>query len=72
MNIAETGNNHQYKELVKWFDSLWHKPQAHQEKTLLLKDGTTKKVDFKQYLIQEIEKYYSTQINELPSGFILN
>jgi translation initiation factor 4A len=23
-------------------------------------------------LIQEIEKYYSTQINELPSGFILN
>ena len=20
LNIAETGNNHQYKELVKWFD----------------------------------------------------
>jgi superfamily II DNA/RNA helicase len=58
LNIAETGNNHQYKELVKWFDSLWHKPQAHQEKTLLLKDGTTKKVDFKQYLIQEIEKIF--------------
>lgn len=58
LNIAETGNNHQYKELVKWFDSLWHKPQAHQEKTLLLKDGTTKKVDFKQYLIHEIEKIF--------------
>ena len=58
LNIAETGNNHQYKELVKWFDSLWHKPQAHQEKTLLLKDGTSKKVDFKQYLIQEIEKIF--------------
>jgi hypothetical protein len=41
LNIAETGNNHQYKELVKWFYSLWIKPQAHQEKTLLLKDGTT-------------------------------
>ncbi|MDD1414503.1 phospholipase D-like domain-containing protein [Dolichospermum sp. ST_con] len=58
LNIAETGNNHQYKELEKWFDSLWHKPQAHQEKTLLFKDGTTKKVDFKQYLIQEIEKIF--------------
>jgi len=58
LNIAETGNNHQYKELVKWFDSLWHKPQAHQEKTLLLKDGTTEKVDFKQYLIHEIEKIF--------------
>ncbi|MDM3849115.1 MAG: helicase-related protein [Aphanizomenon gracile PMC627.10] len=58
LNIAETGNNHQYKELVKWFDSLWHKHQAHPEKTLLLKDGTTKKVDFKQYLIQEIEKIF--------------
>jgi hypothetical protein len=58
LNIAETGNNHQYKELVKWFDSLWHKPQAHQEKTLLLKDGTSKKVDFKQYLIQEIERIF--------------
>lgn len=58
LNIAETGNNHQYKELVKWFDSLWIKPQAHQEKTLLLKDGTTEKVDFKQYLIHEIEKIF--------------
>ncbi|MBD2140739.1 DEAD/DEAH box helicase family protein [Anabaena sp. FACHB-1250] len=58
LNIAETGNNHQYKELVKWFYSLWIKPQAHQEKTLLLKDGTTEKVDFKQYLIHEIEKIF--------------
>ena len=31
LNIAETGNNNQYKELV-WFDSLWARPQAHKEK----------------------------------------
>ncbi|WP_219727016.1 SNF2-related protein [Cylindrospermopsis raciborskii] len=58
LNIAETGNNHQYKELVEWFNSLWNKPQAHREKTLLFGDGTTKKVDFKQYLIDAIERIF--------------
>ena len=58
LNIAETGNNNQYKELVEWFAELWNKPQAHQEKTLIFKDGSRKKVNFKQYLIAEIEKIF--------------
>lgn len=56
LNIAETGNNSQYKELVEWFESLWNKPQAHKEKTILAKDGTSKKIDFKQYLIEAIAR----------------
>jgi Helicase conserved C-terminal domain/SNF2-related domain/PLD-like domain len=58
LNIAETGNNNQYKELVEWFEALWHKPQAHKEKTILAKDGTSKKIDFKQYLIEAIAKIF--------------
>ena len=58
LNIAETGNNSQYKELVEWFEALWTKPQAHKEKTILAKDGTTKKIDFKQYLIEAIAKIF--------------
>lgn len=58
LNIAETGNNNQYKELVEWFDSLWVRPQAHKEKTLVYPDGTKTKVDFKQYLINEIERIF--------------
>ena len=58
LNIAETGNNNQYKELVDWFETLWERPQAHKEKTLVASDGTKSKVDFKQYLINEIEKIF--------------
>jgi len=58
LDIAETGNNNQYKELVEWFEALWHKPQAHKEKTIIFKDGSRKKIDFKQYLIEEIEKIF--------------
>lgn len=58
LNIAETGNNNQYKELVKWFEDLWKKPQAHKEKTLISEDGSKEKIDFKQYLINEIEKIF--------------
>ena len=58
LNIAETGNNSQYKELVEWFETLWHKPQAHEKKTILAKDGTSKKIDFKQYLIDAIAKIF--------------
>ena len=35
LNIAETGNNNQYIELVKWFNDLWERPQAHSKKTLI-------------------------------------
>ncbi|MCO6469095.1 MAG: helicase-related protein [Bacteroidales bacterium] len=58
LNIAETGNNNQYKELVKWFENLWLRPQAHKDKTIIHIDGTKTKVDFKEYLIQEIEKIF--------------
>ncbi|MCC7317063.1 MAG: DEAD/DEAH box helicase family protein, partial [Bacteroidales bacterium] len=58
LNIAETGNNNQYKELVDWFEALWIRPQAHKEKTLIALDGTKTKINFKQYLINEIEKIF--------------
>lgn len=58
LNIGETGNNNQYKELVNWFESLWHRPQAHREKTIIGLDGTISKIDFKQYLINEIERIF--------------
>ncbi len=58
LNIAETGDNAQYKELANWFESLWLKPQAHKDKTIINNDGTKTKVDFKEYLINEIEKIF--------------
>ena len=58
LNIAETGNNNQYKELVEWFDALWVRPEAHKEKTLVSPNGAKSKIDFKQYLINEIERIF--------------
>lgn len=58
LNIAETGNSNQYKELVDWFEALWKKPQAHTEKTIVAQDGTRTKLNFKQYLINEIERIF--------------
>jgi ERCC4-related helicase len=58
LNIAETGNNSQYKELVDWFEALWIRPEAHKEKTLISPNGTKSKIDFKQYLINEIERIF--------------
>src|SRR5690606_36211081 len=36
----------------------WNRPQAHKEKTLVAQDGTILKIDFKQYLINEIERIF--------------
>ena len=58
LNIAETGNNNQYKELVDWFNDLWNRPQAHSQKTLMDENGKLSKKDFKQYLIEEISKLF--------------
>ncbi len=58
LNIAETGNNNQYQELARWFENLWQKPQAHSQKTILTRDGKTKKIDFKQYLIEAIANIF--------------
>ncbi|NWJ53218.1 MAG: helicase, partial [Bacteroidetes bacterium] len=58
LNIAETGNNSQYNELVNWFEELWTKPQAHKDKTLTNEAGKTYKVPIKQYLIDQISKLF--------------
>jgi len=58
LNIAETGNNAQYKELAEWFESLWNKPQAHKVKTLKDSKGKTYTKPFKEYLIEEIERIF--------------
>ena len=43
---------------MAWFETLWQKPQAHKEKTILAKDGTSQKIDFKLYLIEAITKIF--------------
>lgn len=58
LNIAETGNNGQYKELATWFETLWKKPQAHKNKTLKDEKGNVYTKPFKKYLIEEIEKIF--------------
>ncbi|WP_395063212.1 helicase-related protein [Flavobacterium sp.] len=58
LNIAETGNNNQYKELIDWFNDLWNRPQAHSKKTLIDENGKLSQKDFKQYLIDEISKLF--------------
>lgn len=60
LNIAETGNNNQYKKLVDWFNDLWNKPQAHSKKTVIDENGKKTFPDFKQYLIDEISKLFDT------------
>jgi superfamily II DNA or RNA helicase len=59
LNIAETGNNGQFKELTHWFESLWQSPKAHLKKTLLDERGKPYQKDFKQYLIDEISKLFA-------------
>jgi len=58
LNIGETGNNNQYKELIRWFDDLWLKPQAHKNKTLFDSNGKSFTKPFKEYLIEEIERIF--------------
>ncbi len=58
LNIAETSNNAQFKELAGWFDNLWDNPQAHADKTLTDAKGKTYKKPFKEYLIEEIRRIF--------------
>jgi superfamily II DNA or RNA helicase len=58
LNIAETGNNNQYKEIAEWFESLWNKKEAHKNKTLINENGNKYTKPFKEYLIEEIEKIF--------------
>jgi superfamily II DNA or RNA helicase len=58
LNIAETGNNNQYNELLDWFNDLWNRKQAHSKKILIDEKGKRSQKDFKQYLIDEISKLF--------------
>lgn len=58
LNIAETGNTHQFRELVKWFDDLWKSKEAHKTKTIVDENGKETKTPFKEYLIEAIEKIF--------------
>lgn len=58
LNIAETGDNGQYKEFAQWFDNLWTKPQAHTKKTVKYADGRVEQILFKEYLISQIEQLF--------------
>ncbi len=58
LNIAETGDNNQYRELMQWFKALWSSKRAHTKKTIIEKDGSTTLKPFKEYLIECIEKIF--------------
>ena len=58
LNIADFGGNEQYTEILNWFNALWEHPKAHTEKYLTDEQGKETKVDFKEYLIQEIAKLF--------------
>lgn len=59
LNIGSFGSDPQYNELIKWFDSLWARPQAHDYKTIIDGNGSINRVPFKQYLIDEIKKIFT-------------
>lgn len=58
LNTLGQGTASDFKQLCDWFDALWNKPQAHSEKTIVAIDGKLKKVPFKQYLIDEIQRIF--------------
>jgi ERCC4-related helicase len=58
LNIGSFGSDPQYNELIKWFESLWERPQAHEYKTVIDGNGGVNKIPFKQYLIDEIKKIF--------------
>jgi len=58
LNLAGSGDAPQYTELVQWFDQLWKNEKAHSKKTILNDKGEKVQVDFKKYLIEEIQKIF--------------
>lgn len=59
LNIGSFGSDPQYNELLKWFDSLWSRPQAHDYKTVVDGNGGVNRIPFKKYLIDEIKKIFT-------------
>lgn len=58
LNILNFGGDSQYKELQRWFESLWNNDKAFDEKIIIDDKGAEKKIRFKQYLIDEISKLF--------------
>jgi ERCC4-related helicase len=58
LNIGSFGSDPQYNELIKWFENLWSRPQAHEDKTIVDTNGGVNRVPFKKYLIDEIKKIF--------------
>ncbi len=58
LNEGNRGNTRELDDYIKWFENLWIKPQAHEYKTVADSNGGTKKIPFKQYLIDEISKLF--------------
>jgi ERCC4-related helicase len=59
LNIGSFGSDPQYNELIKWFDNLWSRPQAHEYKTVVDGNGGVNRIPFKKYLIDEIKKIFT-------------
>ena len=45
LNIGSFGSDPQYNELIKWFDNLWSRPQAHDHKTVVDGNGGVNRAD---------------------------
>lgn len=58
LNIAETGDCNQYKELTEWFSSLWASKEAHRTKTIIDSNNKKHVKPFKEYLINAIEQIF--------------
>jgi superfamily II DNA or RNA helicase len=57
LNIADHGDDHQYKELKQWFSNIWNN-RALRDKTIKDANGKSRKINFKEYLIAEISKIF--------------
>jgi len=62
LNVGNFGSSDEYQSMLKWFDELWQRKEAHSEKTVIQIDEFGKqqeiKVDFKQYIIELIQKIF--------------
>lgn len=58
LNVADFGADSQYEKLADWFKNLWHHDKAFDTKIIKDEKGVEKKVNFKQYLIDEISKLF--------------
>jgi ERCC4-related helicase len=59
LNIGGSGLESQYDDILKWFNGLWSRPQAHDYKTVVDGNGGVNLIPFKQYLIDEIKKIFT-------------